>query len=99
MVYEIQGTDDDQGKFLFSVSRLDYETSEAKYQLLHWIALHIDQADRAWKSCCRPAQRPETWLSDTKVKTELYNAPMAKDSGYQPDQWDECGSGSFQRGD
>ena len=77
MLYEIQGTDDDQGKFQFSVSRLDYETSEAKYQLLQWIALHIDQADRAL-ILLPPDERPETWLSDTKVKIELYNPPMGR---------------------
>ena len=77
MVYEIQGTDDDQGKFQFSVSRLDYETSEAKYQLLQWIALHIDQADRTL-ILLPPGVRPETWLSDTKVKTELFNTPMGR---------------------
>ncbi len=77
MVYEIQGTDDDQGKFQFSVSRLDYETSEAKYKLLQWIAMHIDQADRAL-ILLPPGERPETWLSDTKLKTELYNTPMGR---------------------
>jgi predicted acetyltransferase len=77
MVYEIQGTDDDQGKFQFSVSRLDYETSEAKYQLLQWIALHIDQADRV-TLLLPPDERPEIWLADTKVKIELYEAPMAR---------------------
>jgi len=77
MAYEIQGTDEDQGKFQFSVSRLDYETCEAKYQLLQWIALHIDQADRAL-ILLPPGERPETWLSDTKVKTELYHTPMGR---------------------
>ena len=77
MMYQLQGTDEDQGKFLFSVSRLDYETPEAKYLLLRWIALHIDQADRV-EILLPPCSRPETWLADTKVKTELYEATMAR---------------------
>jgi predicted acetyltransferase len=77
MVYGIEGGDDDQGKFQFTVSRLDYETSEAKYLLLRWIALHIDQADRA-VILIPPSERPETWLADTKLKTELYDTPMGR---------------------
>lgn len=77
MMYQLQGTDDDQGKFLFSASRLDYETPQAKYLLLRWIALHIDQADRV-EILLPPSNRPETWLADTKVQTGLHEAPMAR---------------------
>jgi predicted acetyltransferase len=77
MTYQLQGGEDDQGKFQFAVSRLDYETAEAKYLLLRWIALHIDQADRVL-ILLPPGVHPETWLSDTKIKIELHEAPMAR---------------------
>jgi predicted acetyltransferase len=67
MLYELKG--EEPTKFLFRALRFYYETSQARYLLLQWIAHHVDQADRVelWLA---PTEQPETWLADMQVKTE-----------------------------
>jgi predicted acetyltransferase len=94
MVYEIQGGENDQGRFEFAVSRLDYETVNAKYLLLRWIALHIDQADRV-TMLLPPVEHPETWLSDTGLKIERFETPMGRILDIGRIQGLAVGPGSF----
>jgi predicted acetyltransferase len=77
MLYKIQGSDGDEGKFQFRADRIYYNSSQAKYLLLEWIARHVDQADRVL-SLVPPDENPETWLSDLNAKTESFNAPMGR---------------------
>lgn len=76
MLYQLKG--DEATRFTFVASRFYYHTTRARYLLLDWIARHVDQADRAeiWLS---PAETPELWLSDLKMKVESTpDMPMAR---------------------
>ncbi len=76
MLYDLKG--EQETKFCFRAMRFYYETSQARYLLLQWIARHVDQADRVelWLA---PAEQPETWLADMQVKTESdIRAPMGR---------------------
>ncbi len=58
--------------------RFYYETSQARYLLLQWIARHVDQADHVelWLA---PTEQPETWLADLGVKVETdIRVPMGR---------------------
>jgi predicted acetyltransferase len=67
MLYCILG--EEVTKYNFAAYRFYYQTSQARYLMLSWIARHIDQADRAeiWLS---DDEYPETWLADLQVKVE-----------------------------
>ena len=67
MLYRLQG--EEVAKFNFVAYRFYYQTSQARYLLLNWIARHVDQADRVeiWLAC---DEYPETWLADSQVKVE-----------------------------
>ena len=67
MLYQIKG--DEITQFLFRATRFYYDTSQAKYLLLQWIARHADQAGQV-EIGLPPFEQPETWLSDLQVKTE-----------------------------
>ena len=76
MLYDLKG--EQETKFCFRAMRFYYETSQARYLLLQWIARHVDQADRVelWLA---PSEQPETWLADLAVKTESdIRAPMGR---------------------
>jgi predicted acetyltransferase len=76
MVYKLMGAQINQ--FCMQVTRFHYSTTQGKYLLLEWIARHADQATNVelWLS---PDERPETWLPDLKVKTELLDEiPMGR---------------------
>jgi predicted acetyltransferase len=76
MLYDLKGGE--ETKYLFRAMRFYYETSQARYLLLQWIARHIDQADRVelWLA---PSEQPETWLADMQMKTEsAIRAPMGR---------------------
>ncbi|MEN6435871.1 MAG: GNAT family N-acetyltransferase [Anaerolineaceae bacterium] len=77
MQYQIQGSEQDQGKFQFCALCFYYLSSQAKYLLLQWIARHVDQADRVLL-VLSPNEQPNTWLSGLRVKTESYEAPMGR---------------------
>jgi predicted acetyltransferase len=58
--------------------RFYYDTSQAKYLLLQWIARHVDQASEI-ELWLPPFEQPETWLADIRVTTESQvRAPMGR---------------------
>jgi hypothetical protein len=61
MVYRLEGNS--VTPLTFRAERFYYDTSQARYLLLQWIARHVDQAGevRLW---LRPCEGPETWLPD-----------------------------------
>jgi GNAT superfamily N-acetyltransferase len=61
MVYRLEGSSVTQ--FTLRAERFYYDTSQAKYLLLQWIARHIDQAGEA-QLWLRPGEDPEIWLPD-----------------------------------
>jgi predicted acetyltransferase len=67
MLYRILG--EEVTKYNFVAYRFYYQTSQARYLMLHWIAHHIDQADRA-ELWLPDDENPETWLADIQVKSE-----------------------------
>lgn len=76
MIYTLKG--DEITQFEFNATRFYYQSSQAKYLLLQWIAFHTDQANRI-KIELPPFEQPETWLSDLQVKTEsAAHAPMGR---------------------
>jgi predicted acetyltransferase len=94
MQYQIQGSEQDQGKFQFCALCFYYLSSQAKYLLLQWIARHVDQADRVLL-VLSPTERPNTWLSDLRVKTESYHAPMGRVINVEKLDGMRVGEGSF----
>jgi predicted acetyltransferase len=76
MLYTLKG--DAIAEFELHATRFYYQSSQAKYLLLQWIALHTDQANRV-KIELAPYEQPETWLSDLQVKIEsAVRAPMGR---------------------
>jgi predicted acetyltransferase len=67
ILYRILG--EEPSKYKFKAYRFYYTTRRARYQLLSWIARHIDQADRL-ELWLPEDEYPETWLADTQVKVE-----------------------------
>ena len=67
MLYRLTG--EEVTKFNFQAGRFYYRTSRARYQLLNWIARHVDQADRVeiWLT---GDEYPELWQADIQVKVE-----------------------------
>ena len=62
----------------FNANRFYYFTSQARYQLLEWIARHIDQTGRV-EIHLPPNERPETWLVDLDVQFKADGrAPMGR---------------------
>jgi len=72
MLFRILG--EEVTKYNFAAYRFYYQTSRARYLMLQWIALHIDQAERVeiWLS---DDEYPETWLADLQVKLEAAVRP------------------------
>jgi hypothetical protein len=76
MLYNLQGQE--VGQFALRAHRFYYDTSQAKYLLLQWIARHVDQAGEA-ELWLPPFERPETWLADIQVASESQErAPMGR---------------------
>lgn len=77
MVYSIK----DHLSAMAVVSAL-WTTLEAQYQLLDFIARHVDQVKEA-RICLPPGLTPELWLTDMEMKVttaapEAWNGPMAR---------------------
>jgi predicted acetyltransferase len=76
MLYELKG--ERPTELAPTVYRFYYDTSQARYLLLQWLAQHVDQASEI-ELWLPPFEQPETWLSDLKVETEsLVRAPMGR---------------------
>lgn len=76
VLYELRG--EEVAHFTLRAYRFYYETSQAKYLLLQWLARHVDQASQIeiWMP---PFEHPETWLADIRVATESQvRAPMGR---------------------
>jgi predicted acetyltransferase len=76
LLYELTGEDVQQ--FTLRALRFYYDTSQARYLLLQWLARHVDQASEIeiWLT---PYEQPETWLADMQVNTEsAVRAPMCR---------------------
>jgi predicted acetyltransferase len=66
MLYNMEQKEDSQ---TLRADRFFCQTSRARMLLLQWIALHVDQIERV-KLELLAHERPITWLSDLRVKTE-----------------------------
>jgi len=76
LLYHLKG--DDVGDFVLRAYRFYYDTSQAKYLLLQWLARHTDQAAEV-ELWLPPFEQPETWLSDFQATTEsVSRAPMGR---------------------
>jgi predicted acetyltransferase len=76
MLYCLEGEQVTQ--FTLRAQRFYYDTSQARYLLLQWIARHVDQAGQV-ELWLPPFEQPETWLADIQVSTEsLVRAPMGR---------------------
>jgi predicted acetyltransferase len=76
MLYDLRGSE--VGDFVLRAFRFYYDTAQAKYLLLQWIARHADQASQVEISLA-PFELPETWLADIKVTTQSdIRAPMGR---------------------
>jgi predicted acetyltransferase len=76
MLYDLRG--EREMEFKLRAVRFYYDTSQAKYLLLQWIARHVDQANEI-EIWLPPLERPETWLADIQVTTESQiRAPMGR---------------------
>jgi predicted acetyltransferase len=76
LLYELKG--EEVTKFTLHAHRFYYDTSQAKYLLLQWIARHVDQASEV-EIWLPPYEQPETWLADLQVSTESQaRAPMGR---------------------
>ena len=76
LLYHLKG--EEPTRLMLRAYRLYYDTSQAKYLLLQWIARHVDQAAEA-EIWLPPYEQPETWLADIGVGTESQTrAPMGR---------------------
>ncbi|MDO9088474.1 MAG: GNAT family N-acetyltransferase [Anaerolineaceae bacterium] len=72
MIYRITG--EEVTKYNFVAIRFYYQSSQARYLMLNWIARHIDQSNRA--EIWLPAfENPELWYADLEVKVETAIRP------------------------
>jgi hypothetical protein len=67
ILYHLKG--EDVGDLTLRAFRFYYDTSQARYLLLQWIARHVDQASTV-EIWLPPFEKPETWLADIRVSTE-----------------------------
>lgn len=74
MLYKVEGF----GKEL-KVPRFYYFNSAGKYLLLQWLAHHTDQTNKVILAM-RPADYPETWLTDLNAEVKTQNIP----NGFSP---------------
>ena len=76
MMYALKG--ERPTEFNMRVFRFYYDTSQAKYLLLEWIARHIDQINGI-EITLPPFELPETWLTELEVSTETpWRTPMGR---------------------
>jgi predicted acetyltransferase len=74
MVYTIKG---EQGERTMYISLLYYDSPQARYLLLEWVARHIDQVNDVSIKVA-PFELPETWLPDMQVETTSRRSPMGR---------------------
>ena len=67
MLYALTG--DEITRFTLRAYRFYYDTSQARYLLLQWIARHVDQASQV-KLWLPPFERPATWMDDLQISLE-----------------------------
>jgi predicted acetyltransferase len=87
--------EDNSGELALQAYRFYYDSSQAKYLLLQWLARHVDQASEieVWLA---PYEQPETWLSDLRVRIETQQrAPMCRVVDVAGLHGMETGTGSF----
>jgi predicted acetyltransferase len=76
LLYDLKGEEPTQ--LTLRAHRFYYDTSQAKYMLLQWIARHVDQA-REVEIWLPPYEQPEIWLADIRIRTESQaRAPMGR---------------------
>jgi predicted acetyltransferase len=76
LLYQLGGEEPTQ--FTLRAHRLYYDSSQAKYLLLQWLARHVDQASEV-EIWLPPYEHPETWLADLQPGTESQaRAPMGR---------------------
>jgi len=76
LLYELKGEEVTQ--LTMRAPRFYYDSSQAKYLLLQWIARHVDQASEV-ELWLPPYEQPETWLADIQVSIESQvRAPMGR---------------------
>ena len=61
MTYRLEG--DEVTRFALRADRFYYDTRQARYLLLQWLARHVDQAFEV-ELWIPPGERPEMWLAD-----------------------------------
>jgi predicted acetyltransferase len=67
ILYQLKG--ERPTKLVLTAHRFYYDSSQAKYLLLQWLARHVDQVSEI-ELWLPPYEQPETWLSDLKVRIE-----------------------------
>ena len=77
MIYKITN-----GLSLMLVMSMLWSTVDAQYQLIDFIARHVDHIRKA-RICVPPGDQPELWLTDAKMTVlsdvpESWNGPMAR---------------------
>jgi len=72
MIYRLTG--EEVTKFNFVAIRFYYQSSQARYLLLNWIARHVDQASQA-EIWLPPYEYPELWHADMNIKVETAIRP------------------------
>lgn len=70
--------DNEKHQMVFQADRFYYTTLSARYQMLEWIARHMDQIAQV-RIHLAPFETPETWLPDLEMKIETDGrAPMGR---------------------
>lgn len=72
--YEIKGDDGDD----MFIHPFYYDDPEARFLLLRWLALHIDQVDsiKFWR--LPPDEHPEIWVPDSYPKVESFEGALTR---------------------
>jgi predicted acetyltransferase len=93
MTYRLEGRD--VTDFVMRTPRFYYDTSQARYLLLEWVARHVDQVSQV-ELWLPPFERPENWLADLHVSAESPpRAPMGRVVNVAGLQGMETGPGRF----
>ena len=71
MTYNIRSTQD------LTVHSFFYDTNQAKYLLLEWLARHIDQVETI-KMTLAPFEQPGTWLPDLNISLTALEPPLGR---------------------
>lgn len=93
MLYDLKGNDVTQ--FTLRAVRFYYDTIQARYLLLQWLARHVDQASQI-ELLLPPYEQPELWLADLRIEIEAAVRPaMARVVDVAAIGGMEVGAGSF----